>query len=465
MPARIAWNLPAELRRVLDETPELRDALLVGGCVRDALLGIERKDLDFEVTGIPLDALARALERWGATDEVGKSFGVVKLQLPGGVWVDFSVPRRESHTGPGHRGFVVEFDASITAAEAAARRDFTINALSSDPRTGEVFDHHGGLADLEAGVLRHTSPAFVEDPLRVLRAMHFTSRFGFPVAPETVELCRSLAGTFGELALERVRDEWWKWACRSTRPSLGLAFLRECGWLRHFPELAALDGVPQDAAWHPEGDVWTHTLHVVDALAQFPAWRGAEETTRGLLMLAALAHDLGKPSTTHREVRGGRERIVSPGHDVAGGPLAEALLARLGMSAAVTARVVPLVVEHMAHLQTPSARSVRRLSRRLTPATILELALVIAADAAGRPPSPPDAPPGLGALLVLAAELRVQEQAPRPLVMGRHLLEAGWTPGPAMGDALHRAFEAQLDGEFADVEGGLAWIAEHAGRA
>lgn len=459
MAARIAWTLPDSLRRVLDETPELRSALLVGGCVRDALLGVEPGEYDFEVPGLELSALATALARWGATDEVGRAFGVVKLRLPDGVRADFGVPRRDSKTGAGHRGFEVTFDPSITRAEASARRDFTVNALASDPRTGEVFDDHGGLADLEARVLRHTSPAFDEDPLRVLRAMKFAARFDFTVAPETVERCRSLVGTFAELPLERVREEWWSWASRALRPSRGLVFLRDCGWLAHFPELAALAGVPQDLEWHPEGDVWTHTLHVVDALADLPGWRGADETVRGVTMLAALAHDLGKPATTRFERRAGIERITSARHDEAGAALAESLFARMGMTDAIARRAVPLVREHMAHLSAPSARAVRRLSNRLQPATIAELALLIRADAAGRPPLPPEPPATLASLLAIADELLLADAAPKPLVLGRHLLAAGWEPGPEMGRALDKAFEAQLDGEFADVESGLAWIA------
>jgi tRNA nucleotidyltransferase (CCA-adding enzyme) len=461
MTERIQWNLPPSLRRMLDGTPELRGARLVGGCVRDALLGLVPKDLDFEVLDVTLDALVPALGRWGATDLVGRSFGVITLRLPEGDSLHFAVPRRDSKTGAGHRGFAVEFDPAITAAEASGRRDFTINALASDPRTGEVFDDHGGLADLRDRVLRHTSAAFVEDPLRVLRAMQFASRFDFTVAAETVALCRTLADTFGELPLDRVREEWWKWASRSTRPSRGLEFLRACDWLRHVPELAALVDVPQDPVWHPEGDVWTHTLHVVDALAGMAEWREADEVTRGVVMLGALAHDIGKPDTTRAEVRADRERIVSLGHDEAGAALTTSMLQRLGMTEAVVQRVVPLVTEHMAHLATPSPRMVRRLSHRLRPATIRELALVIRADMAGRPPLPADTPAQLLEILRLADELRLAEQAPKPLVLGRHLLERGWSAGPALGVALKRAFEAQLDGEFADLESGLAWVAGH----
>jgi tRNA nucleotidyltransferase (CCA-adding enzyme) len=464
MSARLEWELPVFLKRVLEETPDLHGARLVGGCVRDAVLGIESKDFDFEVLGVSLDELAQALSRWGATDQVGRSFGVIKLRLPDGLWVDFAVPRRDSKVSEGHRGFSVEFDPSLTPREAAGRRDFTINALSSDPWSGEVHDEYGGLDDLRAGVLRHTTEAFVEDPLRVLRAMQFAARFDFDVAPETIAVCRSLAGTFAELPIERVQAEWWKWATRSKRPSRGLAFLRDCEWLVHFPEMHALVGVQQDREWHPEGDVWTHTLHVVDALASRAEWTEADESTRGITMLAALAHDFGKPASTRVEQRDGGERIVSPGHEGLGGSISAAFLERLGMPLGVTARVVPLVTEHMAHLAPPSPRSVRRLASRLRPATVIELAQVIAADAAGRPPLRPDPHSHLAALLDIARELELSAEAPQAIVLGRHLLEAGWSPGPELGRALKRAFEAQLDGEFSDVQGGVNWIAVNVSR-
>lgn len=451
--------LPAALRRVLDDTPELADAVLVGGCVRDALLGRAVTDFDVEVRGLPLERLVEVLARHGATDLVGRSFGVVKLRLEDGAWVDFGVPRRDSKVSSGHRGFAVTADPALSPRDAAARRDFTINAMAWDPRRDVVLDFFGGRDDLEQRVLRHTSDAFGEDPLRVLRGVQFAARFDLTVAPETIEASRTIRDAFAELPADRVRGEWWKWATRAERPSRGLDFLAACGWLGHFPELAATVGVEQDVRWHPEGDVWTHTRHVVDALAARTEWRSADEDTRGVLMLAALTHDLGKAVTSERTVAGGEVRVASPGHAEAGGPLADALLERLGMPASVIERVRPLVLQHMAHLGEATPRAVRRLARRLAPETIEHLALVIVADASGRPPLPPGAPDGLNALLASAEAARVADAAPRPVLLGRHLIEAGWSAGPHMGRVLDEAFEAQLDGVFADLEGARAWLA------
>ena len=450
--------VPASLLEVLRGTPELSRAYLVGGCVRDALLGRPVKDFDVEVHGVDYPALARALSRWGRVDLVGKAFGVAKVTLPDGSQHDFSLPRRDSKVAPGHRGFEVTVDPGLTVEEASARRDFTINSMLLDPRTGELLDPHGGLQDLHDRRLRHTSPAFVEDPLRVLRGMQFAARFGLSPDPATVALCRSMAPLQPELPVERVREEWWKWATLSEAPSRGLSFAWEAGWLHVHPELTGMLGVDQDPEWHPEGDVWTHTLLVVDALAGRPGWRAMDERTRGVLMLAALLHDAGKATHTQREWRDGRERVVSPGHDLAGVPMAGTFLERLGMPNEVKERVPPLVANHMAHLASPTARTVRRLALRLAPATIAELCELMTADASGRPPRPAGEPDSVRALRSRASELALETTAPRPIVLGRHLVARGWRPGPQFKGILERAFLAQLEGEFEDEPGGLQWL-------
>ncbi|HEY4414097.1 MAG TPA: HD domain-containing protein [Verrucomicrobiae bacterium] len=442
--------------------PALSQAYLVGGCVRDALLGIAHKDFDLEVYGVGYETLARALSAHGRVDLVGKSFGVIKFSSRRGEQWDFSLPRRDSKTAAGHKGFQVEFDPNITPQAAASRRDFTINALMFDPRTGEYLDFFGGRKDLADRILRHTSSAFTEDPLRVLRGMQFAARFNLTPAPETVELCQSIVGTFSELAVERVGMEWFKWASMSQQPAAGLLFLKDTGWLRHFPEVAALDGTPQDPEWHPEGDVFTHTCHCCDALAKLPEWQAADETTRRVLMFAILAHDFAKPQTTHQAEREGRMRIVSPGHEEQGGPLAEAFLTRIDAPNEIKERVVPLVMHHLAHLQTTSARSVRRLANFLKPATIEELCLVMTADHFGRPPKPQVLPAGIIELRAKADELRLRDAAPKPILQGRHLIARGQQPGPTFGTLLDEAFEAQLEGQFTDLDGALKWLESHA---
>jgi tRNA nucleotidyltransferase (CCA-adding enzyme) len=352
----------------------------------------------------------------------------------------------------------VTADPTLSARDAAARRDFTLNALAWDSRRREVVDWFGGLADLRAGVLRHTSEAFAEDPLRVLRGVQLAARFDLVAAPGTLALCRAIAGTHAELPRERVWAEWYKWAVRARVPSAGLRFLHDCGWAAHYPELAAMVGVEQDPIWHPEGEVWPHTLHALDALVAMPAWRGADANTRAVWSFAVLLHDTGKASTTRHEVRNGIARVISPAHEAVSGDLAATFLERIGAPGWTRERVLPLVTQHMAHLQCRTERAVRRLAHRLEPETIASLAVVIGADVAGRPPLPPAPPETLEYLLETARRLEVSTAAPRPILLGRHLLERGRPPGPAMGALLAEAFEAQLDGAFADLEGALRWL-------
>ncbi|MFL5805889.1 MAG: CCA tRNA nucleotidyltransferase [Roseiflexaceae bacterium] len=429
--------------------------LLVGGAVRDILLGYAPKDLDIEVYQLDVERLAVALAPFGRIDAVGRSFGVLKLRTPAGQEFDFALPRRESKVGAGHRGFLAAPDPTMTPQEAAARRDFTINAMAITP-AGQVLDFFGGQDDLRARILRHTTAAFAEDPLRVLRGMQFAARFDMRLAPATAVLCRQLLAEAPTLAIERVWAEWWKWAAQGVRLSAGLRVLEETGWINLYPELAALVGCEQDPVWHPEGSVFVHSLHVCDAAAAIAEREGLQGEQRAVLIFAALCHDLGKPATTSHDLDG---HIRSPGHDQAGIAPTESLLRRIGCPHGIAAQVVPLVREHMVHIgMTLTDRSVRRLALRLAPATIEQWGRLVEADHSGRPPLPPGNP---GAEIVaLAQRLGTAEGRPAPLLFGRHLIDAGlMQPGPALGALLRRAYQAQIDGVFATAEEGLAWAA------
>ena len=450
-------TLPSDLNAILTGTPELKRAFLVGGCVRDWLLGEPQKDYDIEVFGLDYESLAKALARWGKVDLVGRSFGVIKLTTCERNTYDFSIPRRDSKSGIGHKGFSVTFDPNLTIEEAAARRDFTINSMMYDPRERKLLDPFGGARDLKQRILRHTSSAFPEDPLRVLRGMQFAARFDLSAAEETVELSRSIKSTYPELAKERVREEWFKWAEKSAKPSRGLEFLVATEWIEHFPELNAIRGVPQDPEWHPEGDVFTHTAHCCDAMATLADWKAADPETRIVYMLAVLTHDTGKAITTVEAMKRGELRIVSPGHEEASGGLAEDFLNRINAPRAIRERVVPLVVNHMAHFQSVSDRAVRRLAKRLEPENIRGLLTLMTADSFGRPPLPRQVPESVRLIATKAEELSVREQPPDPILLGRHLLEYGLQPGKQLGQILHSAYEAQLAGEFHDLAGALLW--------
>jgi tRNA nucleotidyltransferase (CCA-adding enzyme) len=460
-------QLPDNLRAILEALRRAGRPRLVGGCVRDWLLGLATKDYDVEVAGVDFDTMHRVLAPFGATDVVGRSFGVIKLNL-GERTLDFSLPRRESKTGAGHRGFAIAPDPTLSDAEAAARRDFTLNAIAYDPFADRLIDPLGGQADLAARRLRHAGPGFADDPLRVLRAFQLAARFDLQLAPETAALARSISDTFGELPVERIWGEWEKWAGRSARPARGLEVLEQSGWLRHFPEIAALRGTPQEPEWHPEGDVFTHTEHCLDALAGMPEWCAAGTERRRLLMFAVLAHDFGKPSTTVHAERRGVMRWTSPGHESAGGPLTESFLRRIGAPLGLTPPTVALVVSHLVHHHGARGdftdSQVRRLARRLDPATIDDLALVMMADSLGRPPlRSPETLGLIGKLRARATTLTLEKSAPRPLVQGRDLIAIGLKPGPAFSPILERAFEAQLDGVFTDAAGGRAWLERETG--
>jgi tRNA nucleotidyltransferase (CCA-adding enzyme) len=420
-------------------------AWLVGGTVRDGALGLEQRDLDVESFGLDADRLREVLGREFELDLVGQSFGILKLR---GFPIDVGLPRRESKIGLGHRGFEITADPDLPLAEAAARRDFTINAIYFDPLRDEIADPFHGLRDLMRGVLRHTGPAFREDPLRVLRGMQLVARFNLKAVPETVAECRTI-GMEG-LPLERIFEEWRKLLVEGQTPSLGLQFLRDTRWLAFFPELEALVGCRQDPRWHPEGDVWTHTLLCLDV---FAAERVADPWEDLVVGMAVLCHDLGKPATT--EV-GGDGRITSYHHERVGVEVTERFLGRLTRHQRLLREVLPLVAEHMApmalHQSAAGDAAVRRLAKRV--GRIDRLLRVARADALGRPPLGEDPFPAGPWLEERARRLEVRDQAPPALIQGRDLLDMGWQPGPHFKRMLDRLYSAQLDGKFATTEAG-----------
>ncbi len=421
-------------------------ALLVGGSVRDALLGEIAGDLDFEVYGLAPEKLKSLLGEHFKLDLVGQSFGVLKIAH---LDIDVSIPRRESKRGLGHKGFEIQSEPTLTVTEAAERRDFTINAMAFDPLSGELLDPYGGRRDLENRVLRHVSEKFAEDPLRVLRGMQFMARLELEAAPETVALCRQI-GREG-LARERIFEEWRKLILAGREISKGLNFLRATGWVKYHPELEALIDCPQDPKWHPEGDVWTHTCHVMDAFAGERLGDAWEDLVVGF---AALCHDLGKPDTTTHDDDG---RIRSKGHEEQGEEPTRSFLERMTRQTQLADEVVPLVREHLKptvlYKAGASAAAVRRLARRV--GRIDRLVRVARADHAGRPPLPFDGFPAGDWLLEQASALHVADSRPKPIVMGRHLIELGQTPGRHFKDLLEACLDAQLDGVFSDLDGGL----------
>ncbi len=428
-------------------------ALVVGGYARDTALGkfgynLKPKDIDIEVYGLDVDVLQERLKPLGDINVVGAAFGVIKLK-----GLDISIPRRDSKTGRGHKGFTIEGDPNMNIKEAAKRRDFTINALAYDPLTGEILDFYGGIEDIKQKTLRATDKeTFVEDPLRVLRGVQFAARFGFSMDPETAELCRSL--DLKELSRERIGEEWLKLLMKSPKPSVGLELAMELGVIDQLhPEIKALVGVPQSPKHHPEGDVWTHTKLVVDAAANVARENNLEGNEKLVLMLSALAHDFGKPATTKTDETG---KITSYEHDHVGVPLAEKFLKLLNINQEIIQKVLLLVDTHMFVHMTKDANdsTIRRLARRLYPVSIKELAYLSTADTRGsmRYPMEGGKYPEAEMLVQRAEALSVKDTKPTPLIMGKDLIELGFKPGKSMGLFLKEIEELQLDGKITNAE-------------
>lgn len=428
--------------------------LIVGGAVRDKIMGIEGKDVDVEVYQLEADTLKQLLGHFGTVIEAGKSFGVLKLRYEG-VDYDFSLPRRENKIGKGHKGFQVEMDPTMTPEEAAARRDFSMNSVYMNPITLEIVDTFYGIADIESRTLRHTSDAFSEDPLRVLRGMQFAGRFNMKADKITAVLCSEMRKEYDTLAIERVWEEWKKWATKSIKPSAGINFLIDSDWLIFYPEIMNLLDIKQEPEWHPEGDVFIHTMHCIDAAAQIGA--DLDPEARGILILAALCHDFGKVTTTEFI----DDRIRSRGHEQAGEEPTIAFLNRIGCPKSWIDQIVPLVINHLAHLNCQSEKAVRRLAMKMAPSNIDMLLRLIEADHNGRPPLPQGLPASALTMREIAEVVGVKMAMPKRIVQGRDLMTLGVTPGPAMGLVLSKLFDAQLDGAFTDLDGGLAYYNEN----
>jgi tRNA nucleotidyltransferase (CCA-adding enzyme) len=442
--------LATATRIARDVSAEGGRALIVGGWVRDRLMGVDCKDIDVEVFGLDAARLKELLQQIAPVNTVGESFTVYKV-----AGLDVSIPRRESKVGRGHRGFSVEGDPSLSPREAARRRDFTINAISWDPITGEYIDPFNGRDDIASHTLRVVDPqTFSDDSLRVLRAIQFAARFEFAVDPAAKEICRAIP--LDDLPAERVWGEIEKLLLRARRPSIGFALALELGVIeRLFPELDALVGCPQEPEWHPEGDVWVHTLLVIDqARTRIDDLPYPQQVA---VMLGAVCHDLGKPPTT--AFLDGRIRSLN--HEEEGVAPATALLDRLNVHSLqgydVRREVLGIVAHHLKPGMFYAAQppvgdgAFRRLAQKVD----LELLAVVArADCEGRGGGFDCS--AMDWFVTRARELGVEHAAPDPLVKGRHLLELGAEPGPAIGQVLREVYERQLDGTVTTFEEAFA---------
>lgn len=389
-------------------------AFLVGGWVRDAMLGKSCRDYDIEVYDMAQDALVPLLSKYGRTNLVGKAFGVIHLAMKG-LSLDFSFPRTENKVGYGHRGFVVHTDEKLSFKEAALRRDFTINAMGMELPELTLCDPYGGVDDLKAHRLKHVSEAFAEDSLRILRGVQFASRFELTLAPETAELCRSLS--LEDLSKERIYEEFKKWLLKPGKPSLGLRAFLEMDLLRFFPEVNPLDGsyeklgefldnMSRNAAAEPEES------RMAMAFAALLSGNSCAEDWEKFL--TGMTNEVKLLRNVPKLLR--YSSTASP----EGAFLDDSEIRRLSVALEGLREYCILVVSNPMYGEQARLAYVERLKAR-------------------------------------ALELGVFENAPEPYLTGRYLMSLGLKPGKQFGDLIRESFELQLDGKLQDAEQAETW--------
>ena len=433
-------------------------AIVVGGSVRDHFLQRPIKDYDIEVYGLnSIEELENILAPYGSVNLVGKSFGVLKFQYDGEEY-DFSFPRTEQKIGTGHRGFDVSIDGNMSFKEASKRRDFTLNAMGYDVEENLFLDPYNGLIDMKKRRLRHIdNETFIEDPLRVYRAVQFSARFGYSLFTETFELCKEMVskGMLEELAQERIYTEFTKLLLKSPKPSLGFELIRELGMLRYFPELEALIDVPQPPIWHPEGDVWIHTMMCIDKMVSF---FGEDEKLNLKYMFAILCHDLGKATHTTIE-KDGRVRAI--GHENAGVEPTRNFLYRITNEHDFISSILPLVEHHLKPSHFYRGKSGDKAFRKLaTKVNIEELVVVAKADFLGR--TTKESLTGIYVagewMLERAKELNVINKPLKNLLQGRDLIALGLEPSSQFKEILQTIYNLQLEGFLSEKEEALEYI-------
>jgi tRNA nucleotidyltransferase (CCA-adding enzyme) len=406
-------DLPGRLLKIAGDIREAGGrAFLVGGWVRDALLGRSCRDYDVEVYDMAQDALVPILSKYGRTNLVGKAFGVIHLAMKG-LSLDFSFPRTESKVGYGHRGFVVHTDEKLSFKEAALRRDFTINAMGMELPELTLCDPYGGIDDLKAHTLRHVGPAFAEDSLRILRGVQFASRFGCTLAPETVELCRTLS--LDDLSIERLFEEFKKWLLKPGKPSLGLRAFLDIKLDGYFPEIRPFEG-----SWETLGDI-------LDKMAELRDSNGLSDTQAMDFAFAALLCGNADSALDFLV------RITNENH----------LL-----------KNVPLLLPTLRNLDegiVDDIPALRRLAVKLNGLKLLCLLVKCI------PASYYRSPDFAAALWDSAAKYDLLDAAPQPFLTGKKLMDLGVKPGKHMGEIIKQSFELQLDGKITSAEEAAEW--------
>ncbi len=426
-------------------------AIVVGGSVRDHFLKLPSKDYDIEVYGLDtIEQLETILSKFGSVNLVGKSFGVLKFVKDKEEY-DFSFPRLEFKVDKGHRGFDVKTDGNMNFERAALRRDFTINAMGYDIETKAFLDPFNAQEDIDGHLLRHIDDnSFVEDSLRVYRAVQFCARFGYELAPETKKLCLAMVkeGLLEELPKERIYTEFVKLLLKSPKPSLGFELMRELGILRYFPELEAIILMSRDSKWHIKGDVWEHTMRCVDAMVGL---LGEDKKKNLKYMFAILCHNLGKDTMVINEESEQIKAIEAT----------KSFMYRLTSEHDFIESILPLVE----HCSKPSQfyaikvtdKDIRKLATKVN---IEELVTIAKADFLGR--TAQESFHGIYEagewLIEKAKNLKVQNRPLDNLLQGRDLINLGLEPSPKFTTILDEVYELQMEGKVCSKEDALNYV-------
>lgn len=427
-------------------------ALIVGGWVRDKLMDVYSKDIDVEIFGIPESELGAKLQRCFGdsvskdTTEVGKSFSVFKMGM-----YDFSLPRTEKKTGSGHTGFSTVPDHNLDFKTASMRRDFTINSIGYDPIKSEYYDEWGGIDDIRKLILRHTSSAFSEDPLRVMRAFQFISRFKLFPHKETVDLCRTLRSEFHTISKERILEEFKKWAM-GDHPACGLSFLKRSSWIEEMPILSNMVRCPQDPVVHPEGDVFSHTALICQYIADKFDFEGKDRFT---LMMAGLLSNCGKPNSVVYEgsdpIRG---RVTFPEYHLVSAILADNFLHELKCDHDTIHKITEVLTNQMEPFVQPnSAAKARKLLHRQNRHKSMKfLWPLLEANNSSRPPHPCGMPRLASELIDLCKDELLINPSCSCLIFGRDLIERGYKQGKDLGLEKQRLYDLQVKFGYARKE-------------
>lgn len=419
----------------------------VGGYVRDKLLNKANKDIDVEVYGVPIEDLKRILSKYGQIKGVGATFGVLMVK---GYDVDFTLPRTENKVGIKHTDYEITIDETLSIEEATKRRDFTINSILQDVLTLEYIDIYNGKADLKKGIIRYVnSETFKEDELRIFRACQFASRFNFSIDEKVKEVGREF--NYQSLSKERVFEELNKALLKSTKPSIAFNNLLEIGVIEKlYPELYKLKGCEQGKDYHPEGDVWEHTMMVLDVLSLL---KYKSKNPLGL-MYSGLCHDLGKPKTQKYMAEG---RISFYGHDIKGVEIAEEFMKKLTNETKLIDYVKEMTKYHMMGHKILELQD-KKLRKLMVSIDINELMLFTEADDKGR------GTPGNRDSIYTECDKGLVKKSERirslsngeygeikPYFTGKDLIGMGYEQGEELGKTLSEAFTQQLSGKTKDT--------------